>query len=97
MADLMIHAERVVRHSRRFYLRLCAFCDRPLGLAAAPATGEVCEHASELLAQARQRAGSLGRPVFDPDDPTPPRPRRGRRAPTRGGARPARARSLAAC
>lgn len=78
MADMTIHAERVVRHSRRFYLRLCAFCDRAVGLASAPATGPVCEHGRDLLAQARERVLTLGRPGDEPDGP--PRPPRSRRA-----------------
>lgn len=86
MADMTIHAERVVRHSRRFYLRLCAFCDRAVGLASAPAAGAVCEHGGDLLAQARQRVLRLGRPGDEgPCDPRPPRPRRGGRARRGGG------------
>lgn len=89
MADMLIHAERVVRHSRRFYLRLCAFCDRALGLASAPAQGVVCEHGADLLALARQRVESLGRPAPEPVDPepTPPRPRRGGRGRASAGVR----------
>ncbi len=50
MTDLIAQAERVLRHSQRFYLRLCAACDRPV-VAGAP----VCDHRDQLLAQARAR------------------------------------------
>ncbi|MBX3468119.1 MAG: hypothetical protein KF878_14705 [Planctomycetes bacterium] len=82
MADMILRAERVVRHSRRFYLRLCAFCDRAVGLASAPGARGDCEHGDDLLAQARRRVETLGRPAPEPEPPAPPRPRggRGRRA-----------------
>ncbi len=50
MTDVIAHAERVLRHSQRFFLRLCACCDR----AVAPG-GRPCDHSRELLAQARSR------------------------------------------
>lgn len=84
MTDTMIlRAERMVRHSHRFFMRLCALCERPVGLATAPVAGDrVCEHAGELLRVARERVGTLGRLGVEascPDlDPTPPR--RGGRA-----------------
>ncbi|MCO5165181.1 MAG: hypothetical protein M9894_02280 [Planctomycetes bacterium] len=78
MADMILRAERVVRHSRRYYLRLCAFCDRAVGLATAPGAGGACEHPGDLLAQARRRVSTLGRPAPEPEPPAPPRPRGGR-------------------
>lgn len=78
MSEMILRAERMVRHSRRFYLRLCAFCDRPVGLATAPATGARCgEHAGELLRLGRERALTVGRPRGDEcDRPDPDRPTR---------------------
>jgi hypothetical protein len=50
MTDLIARAERVLRHSQRFYLRLCASCDRPV------VDGDAgCDHRDQLLAQARTR------------------------------------------
>jgi hypothetical protein len=57
VTELTLHADRIVRHSRRFYLRLCAWCDRTLGSASHTSAGiEPCDHAQELLRQARARA-----------------------------------------
>lgn len=84
MSDtMMLRAETMVRHSRRFYLRLCAFCEAPVGLATAPETElRTCEHEGVLLSLARERARTLGRPrpVPEGDGPDPDRPRRTGRA-----------------
>lgn len=69
MTNLIREAERVVRHSRRFWLTLCAVCDRAVD------EGAACTHADALLAQARRRLLELG----EGTDETPP-PRRGARA-----------------
>lgn len=84
MTEMMIlRAERMVRHSRRFFMRLCAFCERDLGPAMAPASSRACEHGPDLLRLARRRARTLGRVRVAPGDgPEPTRPRavRGRRS-----------------
>src|SRR3989337_1370590 len=79
---MILRAERMVRHSHRYFLRLCAFCERPVGLATAPVTSDArCEHEGELLRLARERAGPLGRPEVEAPCPDPdPTPRRGGRA-----------------
>jgi hypothetical protein len=88
---MILRAERLVRHSRRFYLRLCAVCERELGLATAPGRPAVaCDHGDVLLRQARRKVASLGRVG---DEPTRPRPPGGRPLRTR---RRARARRLVA-
>lgn len=63
MTDLMTRMEQVLTHSRRFYMQLCAFCDRPVGV------GRACGHGRELLAQARTRSRSLLRHARTGDAP----------------------------
>jgi len=63
MTDLITRMEQVLHHSRRFYLRLCAFCNRPVG------AGRACAHGRELLAQARSRSRSLLRHAPTGDAP----------------------------
>jgi hypothetical protein len=78
---MMIRAEKMARHSRRFYLRLCAFCDAPVGLATGPSIElRTCEHTGALLSLARERLATLGRPRVEtgecdpaPDPDRPPR------------------------
>ena len=81
---MILRAERMVRHSHRYFLRLCAFCERPVGLATTPVTSDArCEHEGELLRLAHERAGTLGRPGVEapcPDVDPDPAPRRGGRA-----------------
>lgn len=54
VSDLLQHMEHLIRHDRRVYLRLCAWCDRQAG---------ACDHARELMAQARARSRELRRPA----------------------------------
>lgn len=60
MIDLVRAAARAVRHSRRFYLRLCAWCDRPVAEHARGARR--CDHRRALLGQAARWSRAAARP-----------------------------------
>lgn len=89
MTNLVVNAQRVVRHSRRFYLVACGWCERDLGLPGAAVRCD-CPAAVELLRQARERLETLGRAA----DQGPAAPSRGPRwlgGATRGRPCPPRA------
>lgn len=81
----LLRARRIVRHSRRFFLVLCAWCQDALGPAGSSASRRACGCAWDeaLLRQARARFPSLGAPrgegpPFPPGPPPRPRPRAAR-------------------
>lgn len=81
MTVSVLGVRRVVRHSRRFFLVLCAWCQRALGPAGTGSAREPCGCAwrAALARQARARFETLGLPGDGGQPPFPgPRPRAGR-------------------
>lgn len=54
MTELLSRVDRVLAHSRAFYLRFCAWCDRPLGVVGSERTCCACQP-SALARVARAR------------------------------------------
>lgn len=78
----LLRARRVVRHSRRFFLVLCAWCQGALGPVGSGAARRPCGCAWDeaLLRQARARFPELGLPRGEGPPFPPPAPTRPRRA-----------------
>jgi len=54
VTELLIRADRVLAHSRAFYLRFCGWCDRPLGVNGSACVRCTCQP-SALVQAARAR------------------------------------------